>query len=53
MAVFWQQIIVFAVVCLAVVYMVVYYICRKRRRASCADCPTLKMLQDQQKVKAK
>jgi len=53
MDIFWQQIIVFAAVCLAVVYMVVYYIRRKRRRAGCANCLTLKVLQDQQKTKAK
>lgn len=53
MAVFWQQIMVFAAVCLAVVYLVVYYVRRKRRKAGCANCPTLKVLQDQQKVKAK
>ncbi len=53
MDIIWQQIMVFAAVCLAVVYLVVYYIRRKRRKASCADCLTLRVLQDRQKTKAK
>jgi hypothetical protein len=47
MDIFWQQIMVFAAVCLAVVYLVVFYIRRKRRRAGCADCLTLKEFQNQ------
>jgi len=53
MDLFWQQIIVFAAVFLAVVYLVVHYVRRKRRKAGCANCPTLKVLQDRQKTKAK
>jgi len=53
MAVFWQQIMVFAAVCLAMVYLVVYYVRRRRRKAGCASCPTLKVLQSQAEIKTK
>jgi len=52
MAIFWQQIIVIASVCLAVAYLVFHYVRRKRRKADCANCPTLKALQDRRRVKA-
>ncbi len=49
----WQQIMVLVAVCLAVVYLVVYYIRRQRRKADCASCPSLRVLQNQPKVKTK
>lgn len=53
MDIFWQQITVFAAICLAVVYLVVYYIRRKHRKAGCANCLALRVLQDRQKNKTK
>jgi len=42
MGIFWQQIIVIAAVCLAVVYLVVNYVRRKRSRVCCQNCPIFK-----------
>jgi hypothetical protein len=53
MGIFWQQIIVFAAVCLAVGYLVVYYIRRKRNKATCTNCPNLKVFQNQHQLKAR
>jgi len=53
MDILWQQVLVLASVCLAVVYLVVHYVRRKRRKTGCDNCPTLKVLQSQPKIKTK
>jgi len=53
MDVFWENIMVLVAVCLAITYLALRSVRRKRRRSGCANCPTLKVLQDQRQAKTK
>jgi hypothetical protein len=53
MDILWQQIMIVAAVCLSAFYLVYYYIRRRRQKSGCANCPTLKTLQNRPEVKAK
>ncbi len=46
MSVFWQQIIIGGAVALAGLYIVVYYIRRRRLKTTCKSCPALKALEE-------
>ena len=39
MSIFWQQIIIYAVLCLAVSYLIFYFIRRRKLKKNCDNCP--------------
>jgi hypothetical protein len=53
MDILWQQIVIAAAVCLSLLYLVYRYIRSRRQNRCCANCPTLKTLQNRPEVKAK
>lgn len=50
---FWQNVIVIALVAAAAAYLLTHCLGRRRRRAACANCPTLKVLSERERAKTK
>lgn len=46
MSIFWQQLLIGVAIALSVLYLVIYYVRRRKRKSACSACPTLKTLKD-------
>ncbi|MFH1373487.1 MAG: hypothetical protein ABII79_06825 [bacterium] len=49
MDIFWQQVLVGVAVGLAVTYLIIRYVRRRRRQAGCASCPVMRDLDERQR----
>ncbi len=45
----WQQLLILVVLAVAVAYLVLRFIRRKRPQDDCSDCPAARLLQDRRK----
>ncbi|MEW6411614.1 MAG: hypothetical protein AB1483_03970 [Candidatus Zixiibacteriota bacterium] len=46
----WQQVIIGGAIVLAGLYVVIYYVRRRRLKAGCKSCPALKAMEDKGKT---
>lgn len=53
MSTLWQHLLVLGIIGAAIVYLVIYYIRRRKNKSACASCPSLRVLQDNRRVKTK
>ncbi|UCD62955.1 MAG: hypothetical protein JSW34_09360 [Candidatus Zixiibacteriota bacterium] len=46
MSMFWQQVIIYGALGLAVTYLVIHYVRRRRIKAGCRSCPAVKTFEN-------